>query len=97
MYIGKCSTLFAASQADVCVYGEVWLQLGKGNLSWIWPKLLSLTEKYHQSHLYHLLGDYYVSLNLSSEAKNWYLKALSISDSLSEQSLLQTKIAQLTK
>jgi hypothetical protein len=23
MYIGKCSTLFAASQADVCVYGEV--------------------------------------------------------------------------
>jgi hypothetical protein len=23
MYLGKCSTLFTGSQADVCVYGEV--------------------------------------------------------------------------
>ena len=23
MYLGKCSTLFSGSQADVCVYGEV--------------------------------------------------------------------------
>ncbi|HBB03505.1 TPA: hypothetical protein DCZ39_01180 [Patescibacteria group bacterium] len=31
--IGKCSALFTRSQADVCSYGEVGLQLAKQNLS----------------------------------------------------------------
>lgn len=92
LYINKCSTLFSGSQADVCVYGEVWLQLAKQNLSWIGEKLLSLTEKYHQSHLYHLLGDYYASLKQNTLAKENYIKALSISDNDREQSLLQSKI-----
>ncbi|MEI6672348.1 MAG: tetratricopeptide repeat protein [bacterium] len=59
--------------------------------------LLPLTEIYHQSHLYHLLGDYYVSLKQYTLAKENYLKALSISDTLPEQSLLENKIAQLPK
>lgn len=96
MYLGKCSTLFSGSQADVCVYGEVWLQLAKQNLSWIGQKLLSLAETYHQSSLYHLLGDYYVSLKQYPMAKEYYVKALSISDNLTEQSLLQNKITQTT-
>ena len=95
MYIGKCSTLFTGSQADVCVYGEVWLQLAKQNLSWMWPKLLSLTETYHQSHLYHLLGDYYASLKQYPMAKEYYIKALSISDTLTEQTILQNKLTNI--
>ncbi len=95
MYLGKCSTLFTGSQADVCVYGEVWLQLAKQNLSWMGQKLLSLAESYHQSHLYHLLGDYYLSLNQYPLAKEYYVKALSISDTINEQTIIQNKITQL--
>ena len=58
-------------------------------------KLLYLTENYHQSHLYHLLGDYYVSLKQYPMAKEYYLKALSISDTAPEQSLLQSKLANI--
>ena len=55
-------------------------------------KLLSLTNTYHQSHLYHLLGDYYVSVKQYPMAKEYYVKALSIADTLTEQSLLQNKL-----
>ena len=95
LYIGKCSTLFTGSQADVCTYGQVWLQLAKQNLSWMWSDLLALTTTYHQSHLYHILADYYVTLKQYPMAKEYYLKALSISDTVIEQSLIQNKIAQL--
>jgi len=95
LYLGKCSTLFSGSQADVCMYGDVWLQLAKQNLSWIGQKLLYLTEKYHQSHLYHLLGDYYFSLKQYAVAKDYYVKALSICDNTTEQTILQSKITQV--
>lgn len=95
LYLGKCSTLLNGSQADVCTYGEVWLQLAKQNLSWVVQKLLYLTTIYHQSHLYHLLGDYYFWLKQYSMAKEYYVQALSISDTLVEQSLLQNKITQI--
>ena len=95
LYLGKCSTLFSGSQADVCTYGEVWLQLAKQNLSLIGQKLLYLTEKYHQSHLYHLLGDYYLSLKQYAQSKEYYVKALSICDNATEQTILQGKINQM--
>jgi predicted negative regulator of RcsB-dependent stress response len=94
LYIGRCPTLFSGSQADVCTYGEVWLQLAKQNLSWVGPQLLSLTEKYHQAPLYHLLGDYYFSLKQYASAKDYYAKALSICDNPTEQTILQNKITQ---
>lgn len=94
MYLGKCSTLFTGSQADVCMYGQVWLQLEKQNLSWMGENLLSLAEKYHQSHLYHLLGDYYTTLKQYPIAKEYYIQALSISDTMTEQSILKNKITQ---
>ncbi len=94
LYLTRCSTLLSGSQADVCRYGELGLQLAKQNLSWMRDTLLTLTESYHQSHLYHLLGDYYVSLKQYTLAKDTYVKALSICDNPIEQSILQNKIAQ---
>jgi len=58
-------------------------------------KLLSLTEKYHQSHLYHVLGDYYVSLKQYPQAKENFIKALSISDNLTEQTIIQNKLTNI--
>ena len=55
-----------------------------------------LTQNYHQSHLYHLLGDYYSSLKQYTLAKDNYIKALSISDTQAEQSILQAKITNST-
>ncbi len=97
LYEERCSTIFTGSQDDVCRYGEVWLQLAKQNLSWVWQTLISLTQTYHQSHLYHLLGDYYASIKQYPSAKDAYIKALSISDDTTEQSLIQNKLSQLSK
>lgn len=71
------------------------MQLAKQNLSLIGQKLLYLTEKYHQSHLYHLLGDYYLSLKQYAQSKEYYVKALSICDNATEQTILQGKINQM--
>lgn len=97
LYLGKCSTLFTGSQANVCTYGEVWLQFAQQNLSWVGEKLLSLTAVYHQSHLYHMLGDYYFWLKQYTLAKDNYVQALSICDNTTEQTILQNKIEQTMK
>ncbi|MEI6118577.1 MAG: tetratricopeptide repeat protein [bacterium] len=54
-----------------------------------------MTETYHQSHLYHLLGDYYLSLKQYGMAKEYYVKALSIADTTNEQIIIQNKITNL--
>jgi Tfp pilus assembly protein PilF len=58
-------------------------------------KLLSLTETYHQSHLYHILADYYVSLKQYPMAKEYYVKALSIADTSTEQTIIQNKLTNI--
>lgn len=92
LYLGKCTTVLDDSQADVCLYGEVWLQLAKQNLSWIGENILTLTQKYKQSHLYHILGDYYSQQKQYTVAKETYVQALSICEQLSEQTILKNKI-----
>lgn len=92
LYLGKCSTLLSGSQVDVCTYGKVWLQLAQQNLSSIGTEIVSLSQKYQQSHLYHLLGDYYAELKQTSLAKDAYAKALTICDNLSEQTIIQHKL-----
>ena len=95
LYLGKCITVLDESQADVCLYGEVWLQLAKQNLSWIGEKIITLTQKYKQSHLYHILGDYYIELKQYEMAKKTYVQALSICEQVSEQTILKNKISLL--
>jgi len=95
MYMSKCTTLFTGNQADVCLYGDVGVQLAKQNLAGIGTKLLALTATYHQSHLYHLLGDYYVAAKQPALAKDAYAKALAICDTSIEQTVLQNKLSKL--
>lgn len=96
LYLRKCIDIFSGSQSDVCTYGQVWLQLAQQNLSWVGKELLSLAQLYHQSHLYHLLGDYYLQSKDEASAKTYYIKALSISDTLNEQTIIKHKLLQLS-
>lgn len=57
---------------------------------------MTLSERYHQSYLYHMLGDHYLAAKQYALAKDTYVKALSICDNPTEQSILQNKIAQAT-
>jgi Tfp pilus assembly protein PilF len=56
-----------------------------------------LTEKYKQSHLYHILGDYYEQVSQYTLAKESYVQALSICEQVSEQTILKNKISLLEK
>jgi len=54
-----------------------------------------LTQKYKQSHLYHILGDYYTQNKQYATAKETYVQALSICEQVSEQTILKNKISLL--
>ena len=97
LYLKKCTSLFTGSQADVCLYGEVGLQLSRQNLSWIGQQIVLLAQNYHQSYIYHILGDYYMQTKSLTQAKEAYLKALSIADTSNEQTILTTKIQSLSR
>ena len=92
LYHDKCTTILTGDKSDVCLYGEVWLQLAKQNLSWIGDKLLSLAGKYHQATVFHIVGDYYTLTKQYALAKQYYAKALSICDNPTEQTILQNKL-----
>ncbi len=92
LYHDACTTIFTGDKSDICLYGEVWLQLAKQNLSWIGDKLLSLAGKYRQSTVFHLVGDYYASIKQDTLAKKYYAKALTICDDFTEQTILTNKL-----
>jgi predicted negative regulator of RcsB-dependent stress response len=66
--------------------------LANQNLSSEESHLLSLSNKYSQSYIFHLLGDFYYQQKNFSKSKDYYLKAISICDEKNEEIILQDKI-----
>lgn len=78
---------------DVCIYGRVWSEIMKNELS---PaneaELISLSQTYNQSYLYHILGDFANKQNKKDEAKKWYAKTISSSQDPKEIEFVQKKL-----
>ncbi|MFA5748153.1 MAG: hypothetical protein WC872_03520 [Candidatus Absconditabacterales bacterium] len=91
MYLNSCDNLFTGGN-DVCVLGHVGENLANQNLSSEESHLLSLSNKYSQSYIFHLLGDFYYQQKNFSKSKDYYLKAISICDEKNEEIILQDKI-----
>lgn len=91
LYMQTCDRMFT-STGDACVFGRVGQGISTQNWTWIASSLLYLSTRYHQSYLYHVLGDYYVSTHQYAKAKEAYTQWLSISDEPNEEAILNDKL-----
>ena len=91
LYQNACSSTFSG-WADICVYGEVWQSLSTPTWAWIASKLLYLSNTYHQSFLFHVVGDYYFQNKEYDFAKDAYTQALQGTTLANEKVLLTDKL-----
>lgn len=96
MFISNCTNTITGTDTDICTYGRIWLEIINNRLSSnIIPVLTNLAEKYNNSYLYRILWDIYLANQNSTQAKQSYAKALSISLDQKETKYLEEKISQL--
>lgn len=91
-FLTKCIQLFDKDN-DVCIYWKI----GKESITeqeWSYENdLMQLADKYKQSYLYHMLGDFYIKKNDKIKAKENYLKALAISEDNQEKEIINQKLS----
>lgn len=79
---------------DVCLYWKIWADIVHNNLS---PsnevELISLSESYNQSYLYHILWDFNVKQGKREDAKKRYAKTIASSQDAKEIDFVQKKLA----
>ena len=91
-YISVCYEKFGESN-DTCLYWEIWLDIVNDTLQDVENNLLYLAEKYPQSHIFQALWDYYRNNNLDEKAKTYYLKAISLTENISQKNLIEQNLA----
>ncbi len=91
-YVFACYEQFGQSN-DTCLYWEVGLNIVNDNLEGVENGLLYLADKYPQSHIFQALWDFYRNDKQSDKAKTYYLKAISLSKTISQKSLIEQNLA----
>ncbi len=79
-------------QNNTCLYGEVWLDVVNESRQDVENSLLYLAENYPQAQIFHALWDYYKFNNLDEKAKTYYLQAVSLTDDISQKSIIESKL-----
>lgn len=90
--IENCEALLSGGNMDICTYGKVGKAAITKTLSTEESDLIHLASTYHQSYMYHLLGDYYQNILDTQKEKEAYTQALSFSHDPEEVTLLKDKI-----
>jgi len=92
-YVSTCYEIFGQTN-DTCLYWEVWLDIANNTLEDVENNLLYLAEKYPQSHIFQALWDFYKNKNLNEKAKTYYLKAISLTENISQKNLIEQHLAE---
>ena len=82
-YLSQCVTQYS-SASDVCKYGQVGFYLYKNNIDKAYKDLLTLASRHPTRSLFRVLGEYYLAHGDEEKAKAYYLKALMVDTSNSE-------------
>lgn len=93
-FLTKCYEVFDSTDDDICIYGQAWQDIANKNWDAALDKLLYLSDHYPQSYIFHALWDYYLSQNDTQQSKQYYLKAVSMTDSEIEKSIIRQKMMQ---
>lgn len=93
-FISKCYDKFWYKN-DTCIYWEVWLDIVNKSRTSVEENLLYLSQNYPSSSIYQALGDYYKSINEKEKSKEYYIKAISLSENSTQKSLMEDYIMNL--
>ena len=91
-YVSTCYDIFGQTN-DTCLYGEVGINIANENLDDVENSLLYLAEKYPQAHIFQALWDFYKNKNLNEKSKTYYLKAISLTENISQKNLIEQNLA----
>jgi tetratricopeptide (TPR) repeat protein len=93
-FVTTCYDKFG-SKNDTCIYGEVWLDLANWDFVSAKSNLIYLSEKYPQANIFKALWDYYKKINEIWKAKDYYIKAASITNSPAQKMKLESILIDL--
>ena len=91
-FLDKCYKTFASWNDDICIYWQAWQDIASSNRIWAKDKLLYLSERYKQWYIYHALWDYYVIQKDLQQAKQYYIKAVSMTSNEIEKTIIRKKL-----
>lgn len=92
MWISKCWEIMTENDRTVCTYGEAWLNIVNWQREQAKPKLDELVKIYNQSYLFHAIWDYYYQIWDKTNAKEYYIKATSMTDNKKEEKILKSRM-----
>lgn len=93
LFIEECTKKLGVDN-DVCIYGRIGNELIKNDISQVSEvELITLSETYNQSYLYHILGDITKKQGKINDAKKWYAKALASSHDPKEKDFITQKLS----
>jgi len=97
-FLTECNNSFSWNNIDVCSYWNIWKSLITNIWSVNQSMLYQLAQTYNQSYLFHILWD--LTLNTKnykniSKAKEYYGKAVNLTDDKKEKEILINKISDL--
>jgi hypothetical protein len=91
-----CTLRLPEKEQVVCNYGNIWRNIALWQFDWLEESLLQLATDYPQWYLYHALWEYYLQQWNMEKAKIYLLKAVSMTQKVSEivqvKKLLQSTI-----
>ncbi|MFZ2911816.1 MAG: hypothetical protein WAZ75_01905, partial [Candidatus Absconditicoccaceae bacterium] len=91
-FLDKCYQTFGSGDDDICIYGQAGQDIASSNRIGAKDKLLYISQHYKQGYIYHALGDYYNSQKDVEQAKEYYLKAVSMTTSEIEKTIIRKKL-----
>ncbi len=91
-FLDKCYQIFAYWDDDICIYWQAWQDIASSNRIWAKDKLLHISQNYTQWYILHALWDYYNHQKDTQQAKQYYLKAVSITTSEIEKTIIRKKL-----
>ncbi|MDR2541804.1 MAG: hypothetical protein LBD11_08995 [Candidatus Peribacteria bacterium] len=94
-YLIVCTSILPTQDTAICEYGKVGLSLVTKNSFGVEESLLKLIKTSPQGYLYHALGEYYIKVGKSDEAKVYLLKAIGMVDSMNETDQIKTLLQKI--
>lgn len=91
-FLDKCYQTFSSWDADICIYWQAGQDIASSNRNWAKDKLLYLGERYPQWYIFHALWDYYLMQQDLQMAKKYYLKAVTMTTSEIEKTIIRKKL-----
>lgn len=91
-FLDKCYQTFSSWDDNICIYWQAGQDIASSNWAWAKDKLLYLSERYPQWYIFHALGDYYLNQRDVQQAKQYYIKAVSLTTSEIEKNIIRKKL-----